>query len=353
MAAQNILPMKVWQAGTLNNSIPANDNAIRVEVLDGPSIGVLSAQPGSPAEGDQYVLGPSPSGSQWSGLAKDTIVIYKSGTWLAFGPFVGMLKSIGSSAFRYTGPVDGWQGFSGYILPIASSSQLGGVLVGPGLTIDGSGVLSSAGLVNPMTGDGDMIFGGAGGAPTRLPPGDAGQILKLSSSKIPYWATASGGGGGLPPDLERGDMLYQGADGLVRLPAGQAGQILKATPTNPYWGYPQTLTAIPIACSDETTPLTTGLKVTFRMPHMMIHSKLRASLTTAQSGGTPLSVTVNIGGSSASVTIPNGDKSATVSPSPGIVSTVDDAEVTVTISAIGNGTAKGLKVYLIGTVTTQ
>ena len=36
-----------------------------------------------------------------------------------------------------------WASIPGYTLPIASSSTLGGVMVGSGLSIDGNGVLSA------------------------------------------------------------------------------------------------------------------------------------------------------------------------------------------------------------------
>lgn len=355
MAAQNILPLKVWEAGTLNNSIPANDNAMRVEVMEGPAIGISITQPAAPEESDQYILGPAATGAQWSGLPEDTIVLFKSGTWLAFTPFTGMLKSIGDSAFRYTGSVDGWQGFNGYILPTASAAQLGGVRVGSGLDIDPSGLLSvtggaGGGMTNPMLEQGDMIVGGVDGAPQRLGIGNASWVLTVNSEGLPTWAAPPGGGG--LPVLEEGDMIYAGPGGVLQaITPGSTGMVLKLAGKSPYWGYPETKAALPIACSDESTPLTTGLKVTFRMPYAMLFTSVRGSLTTAQSGGAALTVSVSVGGSSAgSLVFANGEKSASVTP--GVVSSSDDAEVTITISQVGASSATGLKVYLIGKVTT-
>lgn len=48
---------------------------------------------------------------------------------------------------------------------------------------------------NPMTTLGDLIYGGAGGAPTRRGIGSSGQVLTVSGG-VPDWA-ASGGVGGL------------------------------------------------------------------------------------------------------------------------------------------------------------
>lgn len=51
-----------------------------------------------------------------------------------------------------------------------------------------------AGLTNPMTTAGDIIVGGASGAPGRLPVGANGQVLTIVSG-APAYAAASGGGG--------------------------------------------------------------------------------------------------------------------------------------------------------------
>ena len=113
---------------------------------------------------------------------------------------------------------------------------------------------------------------------------------------------------------------------------------------------------IQAAASDETTALTTGsAKVTFRMPHAMTLTAIRASLSTAQASGTIFTVDVNQGGSSiisTKITIDNTEKTSTTAAAPPVISTsalTDDAEITIDIDQIGNGTAAGLKVTLIGT----
>lgn len=116
-------------------------------------------------------------------------------------------------------------------------------------------------------------------------------------------------------------------------------------------------TCIPIACGDETTAITTGAaKVTFRMPFAMTGVTVRASLTTAQSGGSIFTVDINENGSSilsTKLTIDNAERTSTTAATPAVVSDgslADDAEITIDIDQVGDGTAKGLKVYLIGTV---
>lgn len=55
----------------------------------------------------------------------------------------------------------------------------------------------TAGMANPMTTLGDMIYGAQDGTPVRLGKGTAGQVLTMNSgATAPEWATPSGGGGG-------------------------------------------------------------------------------------------------------------------------------------------------------------
>jgi len=113
---------------------------------------------------------------------------------------------------------------------------------------------------------------------------------------------------------------------------------------------------IQLACSDETTALTAGTaKITFRMPHAMTVTAVRASLTTAQSSGNIFTVDINEGGTSilsTKLTIDNTEKTSTTAATAPVISDAslaDDAEITIDIDQIGDGTAKGLKITLIGT----
>jgi len=113
---------------------------------------------------------------------------------------------------------------------------------------------------------------------------------------------------------------------------------------------------IQLAASDETTALTTGTaKMTFRMPHAMTLTAVRASLTTAQASGSIFTVDINQGGSSVlgtKLTIDNTEKTSVTAATPATITTsalTDDAEITIDIDQIGNGSATGLKITLIGT----
>jgi hypothetical protein len=110
-----------------------------------------------------------------------------------------------------------------------------------------------------------------------------------------------------------------------------------------------------VAASDESTALTTGTaKITFRMPRAVTLTAVRASLTTAQASGSIFTVDINEGGTSilsTKLTIDNTEKTSTTAATPPVISDTalaDDAEITIDIDQIGNGTAKGLKVMLIG-----
>jgi hypothetical protein len=110
-----------------------------------------------------------------------------------------------------------------------------------------------------------------------------------------------------------------------------------------------------VAASDETTALTTGTaKITFRMPRAITLTSVRASLTTAQASGSIFTIDINENGTSilsTKLTIDNTEKTSTTAATPPVISDLnlaDDSEITIDIDQIGNGTAKGLKVYLIG-----
>lgn len=170
----------------------------------------------------------------------------------------------------------------------------------------GAGRAAIGAMANPMTTAGDMIIGGASGAPTRLAAGTNNIDVLGMASGAPAW-------------VKRAPLI------------------------------------IPIACSDESTALAAGVaKVTFRMPCAMTLTAVRASLTTAQASGSIFTVDINEGGTtilSTKLTIDNTEKTSTTAATPAVISDTalaDDAEITIAIDQVGDGTAKGLKVYLIG-----
>jgi len=115
--------------------------------------------------------------------------------------------------------------------------------------------------------------------------------------------------------------------------------------------------AIGVACSDESTALTTGTaKVTFRMPYAMTLADVRASLTGAGSTSGTTTIDINESGTtilSTKLTIDQGEKTSETAATAAVISDsalADDAEITIDIDAVTGGADEtGLKVWLIGT----
>jgi len=111
-----------------------------------------------------------------------------------------------------------------------------------------------------------------------------------------------------------------------------------------------------IAASDETTDLTTGVdKVKFRMPFAFTLTEVRASLSTAATGATLLTVDINESGAtilSTKITIDASETTSTTAATAPVISDsalADDSEITIDIDLVGNTTTgRGLKVELIG-----
>lgn len=110
-----------------------------------------------------------------------------------------------------------------------------------------------------------------------------------------------------------------------------------------------------VACSDETTVLTTGTaKITLRMPYPFTVTAVYASLTAAQTSGSVFTVDINEAGTSilsTKLTIDNGEDDSDTATTPAVISDgslAHRAKMTFDIDQVGNGTAKGLKVTMVG-----
>lgn len=143
------------------------------------------------------------------------------------------------------------------------------------------------------------------------------------------------------------NVLFNTVTGLTSTGTISANTISATT-------YQNTPATIQVACSDEVTALVTGNTTTFRMPYNMFVTEVRASLTTAQTAGSTFTVDILNNGStilSTLITIDNTlktSKTSAVQPVLSTVNLVDDSEMVVKITQIGNGTARGLKVTILG-----
>jgi hypothetical protein len=141
----------------------------------------------------------------------------------------------------------------------------------------------------------------------------------------------------------------------INTDSGTAGQVLESNgnAAAPTWvTIPK---VVQLAASDETTALTTGTaKITFRMPYAMTLTEVRASLTVSQYSGSIMTFDINQNGTSVlstKLTIDNAEETSVTAAIPAVISTsalTDDAEITIDIDQVGDGSAKGLKITLIG-----
>ena len=114
-------------------------------------------------------------------------------------------------------------------------------------------------------------------------------------------------------------------------------------------------TSFVIACSDETTALTTGTKVTFRLPFAFTVTEVRASLTTAGTGANLVTLDFEQNGTtilSTEITIDATELTSTTATTPPVIQTsalTDDASIDCDVVQIDSGgVSAGLKMYLIG-----
>ena len=153
------------------------------------------------------------------------------------------------------------------------------------------------------------------------------------------------------------DKLFYGPKASNTWPAGASMQG-PTGPAGPVSAGTNPSMFIQVAVSDETTPLTTGDKLTFRVAYAFTLTEIRASLTTAVSGSS-LKIDVKKGGTSifssnSLLTIDDGSKTSVNSTaayaiSSGSVSIADDSEFTISVTQIGSATAgAGLKLTFKG-----
>lgn len=170
-----------------------------------------------------------------------------------------------------------------------------------------------------------------------------GANITTAAGDVAEWESEGSGNWRMTDYSRKDGTSLGGAPGSVSSVNGQTGIAVVLVP-------------IIVACSDETTALTTGTaKVTFRMPYAMeLTEPPRASVTTAPTGSV-LTVDINASGSSilsTKITIDAGEKTSTTAATPPVLSDTtlaDDEEITIDIDTVGSSTAgMGLKVALIG-----
>jgi hypothetical protein len=234
-----------------------------------------------------------------------------------------------------------------------------------------SGFVISEGVLNNVStsglADGTMLWLGDDGnyVGTRPTQPDHGVFLGVVVKGN------SVGAGSIFVKVQNGQELDELHDVLIT--SASAGQVLARNTGNTLWvnktlaaadvgAATSSLVGSPIefvvACSNETTSLTTGIaKVTFRAPVAFLLTSVAASVNTAPTGST-LIVDINNGANSAlstKLSIDASEKTSVTAASAAVINTAYDdfavdAEITIDIDQIGSTIAgKGLKVILKGT----
>jgi hypothetical protein len=203
----------------------------------------------------------------------------------------------------------------------------------------GLGSSAAAGIYNSTISTFDLIAEQAGvrfgadnlqGTGISTAPLVSGQVLYYNGTQ---WLGSGliGRGTGAPSGTTTGDFYFQYfASGTIPVDIG-------------------------VACSDETTALTVGTaKTTFRMPHAMYLTGVRANVNVGPTGSV-LTVDINENGTtilSTKLTIDATEKTSTTAATPYVFSDTqlaDDSEITIDIDGVGSTYAgRGLKVWLMG-----
>jgi hypothetical protein len=221
------------------------------------------------------------------------------------------------------------------------------------ITVSGlvRGINTTGSLQTETWADGDIIY---------LSPTTAGNITNVKPIApnhlivIGYVVSAHITQGSIYVKVDNGYELDELHNVTIATPLNN--DVLTYETSSSLWKNKRLPTEIQLAASDETTALTAGTaKVTFRMPYAMTVTAVRASLTTAQASGSIFTVDINEGGASilsTKLTIDNTEKTSTTAATAAVISDsalADDAEITIDIDQIGDGTATGLKITIIGT----
>jgi hypothetical protein len=364
MATEPNTGLTLSPAGPLQADLIVNPIIKRLGAVGGNTVGIVDKDLSTPPTlnsttdvGKSYIVASSPTGA-WSGHAGQ--VAYWNGlSWDFYAPSAGwdVWVQDENTGYRY----------------ISGAWVLGGSFTGGALTTaldEAKGAnIASAATTNIAAATGNFVWITGTTTITGLGTAQAGarRIVRFAGSLtlthnatsliLPTGANIVTAANDCATFVSEGSgnwrcTQYQRADGTALVGGGAI------TSVNTKTGAVIVYAPIIVACSDETTAITAGSnKVKFRMPYAFTLTGVRASLSTAQAtngGGGIFTVDINENGAtilSTKITIDNTETTSTTAVTPPVISDAslaDDAEISIDVDQIGDGTAKGLKVMLIG-----
>ncbi len=104
---------------THNEALHVLDSIVQLAVLDRD----LTAPPGSPAEGDRYIVGPSATGG-WAGHDGE-VAAYVDAAWSFYAPAAGWIAFVVDEATLYFWNGSAWASMQGVITALQNLALLG------------------------------------------------------------------------------------------------------------------------------------------------------------------------------------------------------------------------------------
>lgn len=87
--SEPILPLRQWPAGIQQASVPANDNALRLEALSRPVLGIADDEESGAVGGDVWIVGDTPTGA-FAEFDEHDIALFQYESWYAWAPVEGL-----------------------------------------------------------------------------------------------------------------------------------------------------------------------------------------------------------------------------------------------------------------------